>query len=82
MHAPFDGGVMNGHCRLLHVVEPVLVLEVKVVEPLGHDAAVRVAAATGLAHVELHVIGRLAMLAAGGDVEVRREHRRGHVAHL
>ena len=57
-------------------------LSAELVETLGDDAAVRVAATAGLAHVERDVIGNGAVLSAGGDVEVRREHARSRVAHL
>ena len=72
-------GVVDGVDVLLHVVEPSLLGKAVHVAALRHDAAVLVAAASGLTHVERDLVLR----ALGGcEVEVRREHTGRHVAEL
>ena len=72
-------GVVDGVDGLLHVVEPSLLGKAVHVAALRHDAAVLVAAASGLTHVERDLVLR----ALGGrEVEVRREHTGRHVAEL
>ena len=82
LYAALDGRVVHRCMGCSAMVEPTLMLEVERIEALGHHAAVRVTAATGLAHVELHVVGDGTVLAAGSDIEVCGEHAGGHVAHL
>lgn len=68
---------MNRHDRRAHVIEESLLGQSEGGATLGDDAAMAVTAAAGLAHVERHVV-----LAPVGEVEVRGEHRRRHVAQL
>ena len=72
-------GVVDGVDGLLHVVEPSLLGKAVHVAALRHDAAVLVAAAPGLTHVERDLVLRAL---GGGKVKVRREHTGRHVAQL
>ena len=72
-------GVVDGVDGLLHVVEPSLLGKAVHVAALRHDAAVLVAAAPGLTHVERDFILRPL---GGRKVEVRCEHAGRHVAQL
>ena len=70
---------MDGVDGLLHVVEPSLLGKAVHVAALRHDAAVLVAAASGLTHVERDLVFR----AVGGcEVKVCGEHAGRHVAQL
>ena len=72
-------GVVDGVDGLLHVVEPSLLGKAVHVAALRHDAAVLVAAASSLTHVERDLVFR----ALGGrEVKVCREHTGCHVAQL
>ena len=72
-------GVVDGVDGLLHVVEPSLLGKAVHVAALRHDAAVLVAAASGLTHVERDLVFR----ALGGrEVKVCGEHAGRHVAQL
>ena len=72
-------GVVDGIDGLLHMVEPALLGEAIHIAPLRNDAAVLVAAATSLTHIECDLVFR----AVGGrKVKVRREHTGRHVAKL
>ena len=72
-------GVVDGVDGLLHVVEPSLLGKAVHVAALRDDAAVLVAAAPGLTHVERDFILRPL---GGRKVEVRCEHAGRHVAEL
>ena len=72
-------GVVDGVDGLLHVVEPALLGKAVHVAALRHDAAVLVAAASSLTHVE----GNFVFRAVGGcEVKVCGEHAGRHVAQL
>ena len=60
------------------MVQPVLLFKTGDVAALGNDAAVAVAAAAGLTHVEADFV----LTADSSQVEVRGEHTGSHVAHL
>ena len=79
LHHALTRRVVDGIDRLLHVIEPPLLGEVIDVAALCHDAAVLVAAAPGLTHVERYFILRPL---GGRKVEVRCEHAGRHVAQL
>lgn len=75
----FPGRVVNGVHRLLHMLQPVLLGQVVDVPALRDHAAVLIAAAPGLTHIQRYFILR----AVGGrKVKVGGEHTGGHVAKL
>ena len=74
---PLPGGVVDGLDGLLHVVHPALLVEAILVPALCHHAAMAIAAAPGLAHVQGHDV-----LPVVGQVKVGGEHGGGHVAQL
>ena len=69
---------MDRELRLLSVVQPVLLFKTGDVAALGNDAAVAVAAAAGLTHVEADFV----LTADSSQVEVRGEHTGSHVTHF
>ena len=75
----FPGRVVNGVHWLLHMLQPVLLGQVVDVPALRDHAAVLIAAAPGLTHIQRYFILR----AVGGrKVKVGGEHTGGHVAKL
>ena len=79
LHHALARRVVDGIDRLLHVIEPSLLGKAVHVAALRHDAAVLVAAASGLTHVERDFILRPL---GGRKVKVCREHTGRHVAQL
>ena len=71
--------VVDGIDGLLHVIEPPLLGEVIHIAALRHDAAVLVAAAARLTHVECDLVLRTLRRS---QVKVCREHTGRHVAQL
>ena len=79
LHHALTRRVVDGIDGLLHVIEPPLLGEVIDVAALCHDAAVLVAAAARLTHIECDLVLRTLRRS---QVKVCREHTGRHVAQL